>query len=67
MGTGSDWLPIVAAKSSRWWYPWTLYASPHSTNAKSAGRFLITLSNRLGLACEGVLAPFAVARIDDNH
>ncbi len=40
MGTGSDWLPIVAAMSSRWWYPWTLYASQHSSNGKSASRLL---------------------------
>lgn len=40
MGTGSDWLPIVAAILSRWWYPWTLYASQHSSNGKSASRLL---------------------------
>lgn len=40
MGTGSDWLLIIAAMSSRWWYPWTLYASQHSSNGKSASRLL---------------------------
>ncbi len=40
MGTGSDWLPIIAAISSRWWYSWTLYASQHSSNGKSASRLL---------------------------
>jgi hypothetical protein len=36
----SDWLPIVAAILWRWWYPWTLYASQHSSNGKSASRLL---------------------------
>ncbi len=40
MGTGSDWLPIIAAISSRWWYLWTLYASQHSSNGKSASQLL---------------------------
>ncbi len=40
MGTGFNWLPIIAAISSRWWYPWTLYASQHSSNGKSASQLL---------------------------
>ncbi len=40
MGTGSDWLLIIAAISSRWWYSWTLYASQHSSNGKSASQLL---------------------------
>ena len=40
MGTGSDWLPIITAISSRWWYSWTLYASQHSSNGKSASELL---------------------------
>jgi len=55
METGSDWLSIIAAISSRWWYPWTLYASQHSSNGKSASRFL-------EVGCRGHERPDVVSR-----
>ena len=58
MGTESDWLPIIAAISSRWWYPWTLYASHHSSNGKSASRVL-------EVGCRGHERPILMSALAD--